>query len=203
MLETISIWGTGAALVLALLSVLIMCMLKKNILDILKKDTIIFDQNYALKKQAVEKAMSIIDEVAQNVQITNNSEFKENAKDCYNQLLLVLTDVRIAEKFAELTFATNNSITEGKIVEFKTACRKDMGLSTKHFKKIKKSEDTEIVSIPQFSERPISQPVEPSFNPPPARENPTMVRPRPISPSTPRPAPRQMAPRPKKPIDHE
>ena len=56
MLNSIAIWGGIVGMGVAVLALLLMVFTKKDIADIVNRDVILFDQNFALKKQAIEKA---------------------------------------------------------------------------------------------------------------------------------------------------
>lgn len=144
MLQQIAMWGGIAGIAVALFAIIILYLTRKNILDILNKDVILFDKNFELKKIAINNALKIIDELEQFGQsITLQRDFEEKAKSTYNDLLCVVSDVRVADEFYNLTLDKNTEITEIRFASFKLACRKDIGLSTKHAKIVKRTTNKE------------------------------------------------------------
>ena len=88
MWTTIAMWGGVAGLFISIFAVIILFLTRKNILDILDKDVILFDRNFELKKSAIEDAFKLVDEIQEKgEQITLNNEFKMRAKNaimnCY------------------------------------------------------------------------------------------------------------------------
>ena len=129
MLEKIAMWGGIAGCILAIITIIAVLYIQGSIKRILNKDEIIFDSNFALKKQAIESAMNLIDKLEQDNSLVNSDEFKKQAKLCYNQMLCVTSNLKLVELFYSLTIeGTPASHLEYK--QFKYACRKDIGFST-------------------------------------------------------------------------
>lgn len=143
MIDKIAMWGGFAGVIIAIIAVIILFLTRQNILDILDKDVILFDKNFELKKQAIEKAMLMIDELENNNGSSRSIDFVENAKKLYNELLCVVSDVRVADEFYALTM--ENKATPTSCAHFKLMCRHDIGLSNKKAKLAKrtKSESSE------------------------------------------------------------
>lgn len=132
MWTTIAMWGGVAGLFISIFAVIILFLTRKNILDILDKDVILFDGNFELKKSAIEDAFKLVDEIQEKgEQITLNNEFKMRAKKCYNELLCVISDVRIADEFYNIAIDNNEQVSDTRIANFKISCRKDIGLNVK------------------------------------------------------------------------
>ena len=102
MIEKIAMWGGIAGIVVALFAIIILFLTRKNILDILQKDVILFDRNFELKKSAIEHSFRLIDRLEQDSAIIADPVFKQEAKDCYNELLCVVSDLKVAYIFYNL-----------------------------------------------------------------------------------------------------
>lgn len=140
MLEQIATWGGVAGVAVSIFAMIILFLTRKNILDILEKDVILFDKNFELKKQAIDNAFKIIDEIENFGQsVTLRPDFKEKAKACYNDLLCVVSDVRVADEFFNLAIDANSELSATRLAQFKISCRKDIGLNTKHAKIVKRT----------------------------------------------------------------
>ena len=94
MLKEVAVGVGIAGIVVAVFAIIILILLKKNITDILNKDAILFSKNFELKKEAINNSLNLVDEVAaKGKTICLNPEFAIKAKDCYNNLLCVVTNV--------------------------------------------------------------------------------------------------------------
>ena len=67
--------------------------------------------------------------------------FLQKAKKCYNELLCVVSNEKIAEEFYKIAIDFSFAVSMQRIIEFKIKCRKDIGLKTK------KASDPEDISI--------------------------------------------------------
>lgn len=131
-MEQIAMWGGIAGIVVAVVAIIVLLLTRKNILDILNKDAILFDHNFEVKKQAISKALTLTEDVlTMGDKVKTLAEFKKRAKDAYNDLLCVVSNVEVADEFYEITLNQNQSIDPVQIAEFKLLCRKDIGLKTK------------------------------------------------------------------------
>ena len=154
MLNNIAIWGGIVGMGVALLALLLMIFAKKDIKDIVNRDVILFDQNFALKKQAIEKSFKLLDDLEQNPAIISNAEFVKLAKQSYNELLCVMTNQMLAEQFKNLS-QTAGAINSSALAKFKFDCRKDIGLKTKY---IKQTQTVSPMPRPYVSEKPAQTP---------------------------------------------
>lgn len=138
MWSTVAMWGGVAGLFISIFAIIILYLTRKNILDILDKDVILFGRNFEIKKKTITDAFQIIDEIAEtNGRVKNNPNFVERAKMCYNDLLCVISDIRVADEFYSLALEdVDFSLT--RIAQFKIMCRKDIGLKTKNAKAVKR-----------------------------------------------------------------
>lgn len=140
MIESIAMWGGIAGLVASVFAIIILYLTRKNILDILDKDVILFNKNFDLKKEAITKALELADEVAQRGKsITSSYDFQQKAKQCYNDLLCVTSEVKVADEFYSIAVDTNTDVTQTKVAQFKLMCRRDIGLKTKKSKLLKRT----------------------------------------------------------------
>lgn len=139
MWSTVAMWGGIAGLFVSIISVIILFLTRKNIMDILDKDVILFERNFDIKKNAIEKSYKLIDEIQlRGQQITSNYDFIERAKSCYNELLCVVSDIAVANEFYDIAIAGSPS-DEKRLNSYKISCRKDIGLRTKATKSKQKS----------------------------------------------------------------
>lgn len=202
MIEKIAMWGGFAGVIIALVAMIVLFLTRQNILDILDKDVILFDKNFELKKQAIERAMLMADELEEKgAQTKSNLEYVETAKKTYNELLCVVSDVRVADEFYNLIVDQTSMPTATQFAHFKLLCRHDIGLSNKKAKVLKRAKATES-ALPEIEK---TSPLNPSFD---RQERPvSYTQPRPIQPQQPvqqtqpmqRPQ-RPMPPRPVQPI---
>lgn len=129
MLENIAMWGGVAGVGIAIIAIIILFLTKQSINHILNKDKILFDQNFEIKQKAISSAMATVDEISlYGSVIKNNVEFATKANKVYNELLCVLSDVRIADEFYNISISQNSVYNEARIAQFKLMCRKDIGL---------------------------------------------------------------------------
>lgn len=199
-MQTFAMWSGVAGIIVSLFAVIILFLTRKNILDILDKDVILFDKNFELKKQAISNAFSLLDELKNNSSIKKDEKFIERAKVCYNDLICVVSNLKIVDDFYAITLASGN-VSESQIVQFKLACRRDIGLTTKHtkaYKQIKenypatKNVQTQVEQPtyvqPNLQERPVqpqprptqyAQPVQPNQPTPNQQTQPVNAQPAP------------------------
>ena len=215
MLEKIAMWGGIAGIVVALVAIIVLFLTRQNILDILDKDVILFDKNFELKKQAIERAMLMIDELEEKgTQTKSNLEFAENAKKTYNELLCVVSDVRVADEFYSLAVDKSSMPTSAQYAHFKLVCRHDIGLSNKKAKLLKraKTNNTDVdMPLPEMQTssfgasfdtpratnyaqpQPVNRPVQPSQPTQAPRVQPQQMQQRPMQQARPMQPNQQMA----------
>ena len=91
MLETIAMWGGVAGVIVGLFAIVILFLTRQNILNILNRDSMLFDQNFEVKMKSINKAYEVVDEIAQyGDAIKQDPDFIEKAKSVYNELLCVV-----------------------------------------------------------------------------------------------------------------
>jgi len=162
MLESIAMWGGIAGIFVSVFAIILLYFIKKQISDILNKDAILFDNNFEIKHSAILDSLNLIDELQQNNSIKSNAEFIERAKKCHNNLLCVITEVKIADEFFEITLEPNSNISEARILLFKLMCRSDIGLKIKKSQLIDSVKD-KIDTTPK--EQPYQQPIKQEYQP--------------------------------------
>lgn len=154
MWSTVAMWGGVAGLFVSIISVIILFLTRKNIMDILDKDVILFERNFDIKKNAIEKSYKLIDEIQlRGQQITSNYDFIERAKSCYNELLCVVSDIAVANEFYDIAIAGSPS-DERRLNSYKISCRKDIGLRTKATKSKQKSSSRQDEDNNSFVDKP-------------------------------------------------
>lgn len=191
MLTNLAIGVSIAGILVALFAVIILFLTRKNILDILQKDVILFDKNFELKKQAIEKSFILAD--ASLKPDNRDREFTERAMACYNELLCVISDVKIASYFHFITI-DNNSTTPTQVAQYKIACRHDLGLEAKG---AKLSMTTPKPSKPV---QPKEKPVKPKAEPQPVVEEMSVPDTEPVVEPVAQPTPRPQMTQPAQPV---
>ncbi len=150
MIDIIAKWAGFAGIIVSLVAVIILFLTRQNILDILDKDVILFDKNFELKKEAIEKALLMADEIGEKGdQIKMNYQFNENAKKTYNELLCVVSNMSVADEFYMLAVDSNYAVSPAQIANFKLMCRQDIGLSNKKSKILKHTKNPVAEQRPQ------------------------------------------------------
>lgn len=220
MLENIAMWGGIAGVVVAFLAIIILFLTRQSIIRILDKDTILFDQNFEIKQKAINSALAIADEIVDsNSAVKGSPEFVKRAKAAYNDLMCVLSDVRIADEFYSISIENETVYNEARIAQFKLMCRKDIGLKvsksqivSRVMQKQKANQTQPIVQqpqyqpqqyvpqqaqYPQYQEQPAqpAQPTQPQQPAQPQRLVRQMQQPQPTRPVSPRPVRRDDKPR--------
>lgn len=127
-METIAMWCSVAGIFISIFAIVILYLTRSNIIDLLDRDVIMYDQNYALKKESLQEAFNCLDLISQKgIEIKNNSQFIQRAKEAYNGLLCSVTDSKIYQEFYRLAVDISTS---GYVVEdiemFKISCRKEL-----------------------------------------------------------------------------
>ena len=215
-----------AGIIVTIIAVIMIFLTRNNILDILDKDIILFDKNFELKKNAINDAMDLVDEVSTNgKEVILRPDFEEKAKSAHNGLLCIVTNVKIADEFYSIAIDKNDIVTPERIAKFKIACRKDIGLKSKKSNLIKKAHSSNdgiganeamlrtnvatgsnggfsagtsaFASQPRISEEPKPQPQQSTYVPPVRRPMPSTQPAQPTAQPTPTQQPRpSMASRP-------
>ena len=204
MLETIAMWGGIAGIAVAVFAIIILFLTKLNINHALNKDAILIDENFHIKQTAIAKAMEVVDEIVENGELVRTTPaFIQKAKLAYNELLCVLTDVRIADEFYNITMEEEVRFNEARIAQFKLMCRKDIGLKIGKAngvrrvlaKQAKQKREEQLSqraqAMPQPPVQPMQQPIQYAQAPqqtvqqPQPAPQPRPVQPRPMQPAQP------------------
>lgn len=132
-LESISMWGGLAGVVIAIFAIIILYLTRSNIVGLLDKDAIMYDKVYELKKKAIQNAFDILDYYEiYGIDVRNSKQFIQKAKSAYNELMCVANTPKVYEDFYTLTLDPNyTQITVQNIADFKVLCRNDLGLRNK------------------------------------------------------------------------
>ena len=129
MFETIAMFGGIIGGVVALLAIITFFLLKKNVVDILNKDAVLFDKNFEIKLKVINESMFIIDELSEKGKmLTLDAKFTARSKNCYNNLLCVASDLKLADQFYALAIDRDVVFNETMLAEYKLNCRRDIGL---------------------------------------------------------------------------
>lgn len=134
MLTDIAIWGGIVGMAVAVISIIVVLIIKKDIKDVLNLNVVLFDQNFMIKKQAIEKCLKLLDDLNATPAVAKNPEFIRRAKESYNELICVLNNIANAYKFLDYTL-NKGEISAAELNNFKISMRKDIGLNLKHAKK--------------------------------------------------------------------
>lgn len=208
MWSSVAMWGGVAGVFVSLFSVVVLFLTRSNILDILDKDVLLFDKNFELKNSAITQAMGLIDEIDANPNAKYNAEFTAKAKENYNALLCVLSDVRLADEFYNITMDHTQSITKLRLIKFKIACRHDIGLRVKKTKALKRAAAQGSNISDQFGSYTMDSYSRDSFSVPsapvqtPIVPTPIVAPPAPVAPAkpvAPKPSPMKTSPAPARP----
>lgn len=128
MIENIALISGIVGIVFSSFTLISLFLLKKNILDILRKDALIFDQNFELKQKYVAESLNLVDEIYEKGRgLIGNANYIERAKKCYNELVCVLNDTKLADVFFDVTMNPNYEVNLEKVRIYKMLCRKDLG----------------------------------------------------------------------------
>ena len=131
------------SLILSIIAIVLMFLLRKNVVDILSKDTLIFSKNYELKKQAFDKAMFVLDEIQLGAPRSKTIEYSRKMNQIYNDLLTVTSDIRIADTFYAMVKDTSQPLTDADFAGFKLMVRKELGLTTKGSSLVSKAKEVQ------------------------------------------------------------
>lgn len=128
MIEKIAMWGGVAGIIISVIAIIILLVLRGNVLNILDKDTLMYDKNYELKKDALQRAFDCLDHVSQNgAEIKNNPQYIQVAKEAYNALLCTVYSPKIYQEFYRLAIdKMEDNYTIEDIEKFKIACRVEL-----------------------------------------------------------------------------
>lgn len=128
MIEKIAMWGGFAGIIIAIFAIIVIYLTRSNIIDLLDRDVVMYDKNYEMKKEAFEKAFNCLDSIALNgVEIKNNPQYIQQAKQAYNALLCTLYSAKLYQEFYHLALdPTVSNFSINDIENFKIACRNEL-----------------------------------------------------------------------------
>ncbi|MBO5955024.1 MAG: hypothetical protein J6Q13_03565 [Clostridia bacterium] len=166
-LEYISMWGGVAGCALSLVAILAILIVRLDIKHAVNRDNILINEAFAIKKQAIEAAMNIVDEIDANGDgIVHTAEFATKAIKCYNELLCVVSKVNLAEEFYKIA-VEGKTTTPVAIAKFKLNCRKDIGLKSGGAKLIKRAQSNLAMQSTSLRGEPVREPI--NFSQPPVK----------------------------------
>jgi len=170
-LETISMWGGVAGVVLAVFAIIILYLTRSNIIDLLDKDAIMYDKVFELKQKAFENAFETLDlfEIY-GMNIRSTKQFIQKAKTACNDLMCTANSPKVYQEFYRLTLDSNHvQVTVQEVANFKLLCRLDLGLKDKKVKKQKTDTSPVITQLKTSDSATPSKPMMPSSSKAPAR----------------------------------
>lgn len=162
-MANVGLWVGIAGIIVSVFAVIILYLTRKNILDILDKDVILFDRNFEIKKSVLEQAFNVVDKLEQQPSLLNNADFKQQALSCYNSLLCVVSDLKVARAFYSIAIKGEKAISN---IGFKLMCRADIGLANKRSSKTKNQAKTRVNQVetaPVQTPPPAEQPTKPAI----------------------------------------
>lgn len=121
-------WIGIGALVVAVFAMVILYLTRNNIIDLLDRDVVMYDKNFETKKECLHEAFNCLDLVAQNgVDIKNNPQFMQRAKQAYNGLLCVINSPKLYQDFYRMAIDPSEGVyTVEDIENFKVTCRAEL-----------------------------------------------------------------------------
>ena len=164
-MENIALILAIVAMVFSGLVVIVMLLLRKNIVEILKKDSIIFDKNFEIKERAILNSIKLAEDVLANgKQLVLNPSFNKAAKTCYNELICVLNNLKISDAFRDIALDINKPISESLLVIYRMLCREDLGFKVKQSfieKEVAMAVNNQPTGMPMNNPNFVSQPQQP------------------------------------------
>lgn len=141
-MNSLVLWCGLLGIIFSVIGVVVMFLTRKNIIDIIDKDIILFERNFEIKKNAITNCFDLLDEIAsKGKQVALDAQYSQKAKKCYNELLCVVNNEKIAEEFYKIAIDFSFAVSLQRINEFKIKCRKDIGLKTR------KSENSDSIEM--------------------------------------------------------
>ena len=122
------LWVGIAAIVIAIFSMIILYLTRNNIIELLDRDVVMYDKNFETKKECLHEAFNCLDLVAQNgIEIKNNPQFVQRAKQAYNGLLCVINSPKLYQEFYRMTIDQSGGVYSINDIEsFKIQCRSEL-----------------------------------------------------------------------------
>lgn len=128
-LQSISLWGGVAGVVVSLFAVIILFFTRRNILDILEKDQILFEKNYEMRKNAIEASLNVVDYLVDyGADVLTSKTFVAKARSAYNDLMVMVSDAKVIDMFYSLCLDdTRSDVSPIDVAAYKSLCRKEIG----------------------------------------------------------------------------
>ena len=128
-IESISMWGGFAGVIIAIVAVVILILTRNNIIDILDKDAILFEQNFEMRKTAIENIINLADYLMEyGIEVISNKAYTTKCKTAYNELICLIHNSKLIDNFYDLCLNNSRaSVSPEEIASFKSLCRKELG----------------------------------------------------------------------------
>lgn len=124
------------SLIVSIFAIVVIVLVKTSIRNILDKGTILFDENFVVKKDVLTNALNLVDDISIfGKKIVVDNAFARKSRDCYNNLICVVNNSKIIKEFENIAINPNIEISAFDIESFKIECRLEIGLKAKRLKK--------------------------------------------------------------------
>ncbi len=138
-MESLALFCGIFGILSSIIAIVVVFLTRKNIVDIIDKEVILFEGNFNTKKDAITSSFELCDEILlKGKQATYNTEFLARARKCYNNLYCVVTNTNVAREFLDIAVNPSSMVNQARVNEYKNMCRKDIGF------KVKKNKQTSI-----------------------------------------------------------
>ena len=128
-LEMVSMWGGVAGVLVALFAIIILFLTRRNIINILEKDQILFEKNYEMRKQAIESSLNVVDYLVDyGTEVLTSKKFVTMARTAYNDMMVIVHNPKVIDTFYSLCLdETRESVSPIDVAAYKSLCRKEIG----------------------------------------------------------------------------
>lgn len=128
---------------LTVCTIIAVLIIKRNLLQIIGENYISNNITFELKKSSISSVLKLIDDIISKGQaVILTATFEKQAKQCYNELLCVVSNTKLIDEFYFLALDKEQIITPIRLTQFKLLCRQELGLSIKNSKAIKQTINT-------------------------------------------------------------
>lgn len=128
-LQAVSLWGGVAGVIVAIFAIIILFLTRRNIINILEKDQILFDKNYEMRKNAIENSLNVVDYLVDyGTNVLTSKTFIQKARTAYNDMMVMVHNAKLIDAFYALCLDdTRESVTAIDVAVYKSMCRKEIG----------------------------------------------------------------------------
>jgi len=136
-IEFLSKWGGVAGTISSFVAIIVVFVIWGNITSIFSKNRILMQENFDIKKQAIQNSLDAVDYIAMyGADVKSNIEFTNKSKKIYNDLLCVVSnEILLREFFLIAVDSKMKALSMERINKYKLMCRKEIGLKTKTLSK--------------------------------------------------------------------